>query len=219
MKDVAIYGHLVFDTICGDEVYSDVGGIVNVWKAFTKINPKLDVSLCPLVIGSSKITIDKATATREAQSSLNQYAVSYDLIPSKISHIAYLNELKDLDLIQNLSGFVTADICAGKKMNTGLYPYIDLIFVSLEDIALLGDISLFEGEVVIHSPEICKLKSGKISALKSHEVLSGVNVLGAGDYFAASFINAKLMNLSNEDCMRIAQLDTTNYLKNRDKKL
>ena len=219
MKDVSIYGHLVFDTICGDEVYSDIGGIANVWKALTKINPNLDISLCPLVIGNSTITIDKTRATREACSYLNQNTVNYHLIPSKISHIAYLNELENIDLIQDLSGFVTADICAGKKLNKSLYPYIDLIFVSLEDLALLEDISLFEGEVVIHSPIICKLKSGKISALMPHEVLTDVNVLGAGDYFAASFINAKLMNLSNEDCMKIAQLNTTSYLRNRDEKI
>jgi sugar/nucleoside kinase (ribokinase family) len=107
----------------------------------------------------------------------------------------YINELDDVSFIKDIKGIVSADICKGKELeNKNILRDIDYLFISDEDIFTnikeLG--KLTKGWVILHhkAGSICtdgdKLFETKVS------VIENVNVLGAGDMFAASFINEQL---------------------------
>ena len=53
MYDIALYGHLVFDTVKENpKTNHDIGGIVNVWRSLKDIDPTLDIYVCPSNIGT-----------------------------------------------------------------------------------------------------------------------------------------------------------------------
>ena len=102
MYDIALYGHLVFDTIKENpKTKHDIGGIVNVWRALKNMDPTLDIYVCPSNIGTSTITIDKDNSQRTSESKLNAIGVDIKIQPALISHIAYINEIDDLSFLKD----------------------------------------------------------------------------------------------------------------------
>ena len=119
MHDIALYGHLVFDTINDyPKTENEIGGIVNVWKALTTFDSTLKLYVCPTNIGTSTITIDKENSQRTSESQLNSIVVNVKCEPSIISHIAYINYIDDLSFLENIkSNLIFADVCSGKEID------------------------------------------------------------------------------------------------------
>ena len=219
MYDIALYGHLTFDTIIdGVNPFSyNIGGIANVWRALKEINDELSIYICPINIGISSIVLNKKESERRSNSYLNQIDVLYKIQDAAISHISYLNEIDYPSFIQNLKGCVSADICLGRKIDISLFPEIKYLFVSEEDLELIKNLESFKGNLVIHGPEASSIRytAGNYYRYHHYEYLTNVNVLGAGDYFAASYINNLLNQMENGTNMQFSHIATTNYLKAR----
>ena len=135
MYNIALYGHLTFDTIIdGVSPFSyNIGGIVNVWRALKEINDELSIYICPTNIGISSIILNKKDSSRRSNSYLNQIYVLYKIQDATISHISYLNEIEYPSFVQNLRGCVSADICTGRSIDISLFPQIKILFISDED--------------------------------------------------------------------------------------
>jgi len=216
MYDIALYGHLVLDTVKENSKSAhDVGGIVNVWRALKNMDPTLDIYVCPSSIGTSTITIDKENSQRTSESKLNGVDVKIKPAPAVISHIAYINEIDDLSFVKDVSGLVFADICSGREINKDVYKYLNYIFVSEEDKHLLRDVEEFKGTVITHSPMKSYNNKGKTFTLPEEKYIKGANVLGAGDYYAACFMYGKLNTRLDHECMVLSHNLTTHYLKSK----
>lgn len=213
MYDIALYGHLVFDTIIDmGNLRHDVGGIANVWKSLKSIDQSLSVYVCPAAIGTSVITIDREASQRTSNSYLNQNSVQFFVQPSTFSHIAYINELDYADFVNDLQGTVFADVCTGRKLDSRFNECIDYLFVSEEDISLV-DIDNFKGKIVMHSPT--KSSVGSFQHENPNDYIKNANVLGAGDHFAACFMYAKLNNRTDEAALTLSHTLTTRWLKEK----
>jgi hypothetical protein len=203
--DITIYGNISYDNIIENfQQYTSVGCMGNVWLQLKKSYPNLKVKLEPTDIGESLILIDKNQDKRTSVSLLstnNKIPTIYD---SKISHIMYLNELKSTDFIKNVKGTVVADVCNGKKLNLKdlNFKNIDILLISDEDCHYdIEDLkNATKGCVIIHDSSGSTLHKGKIKTRFNAEIVKNVNVLGAGDKFAAFLIGNMLEyseNLNN----------------------
>jgi len=216
MYDIALYGHLVFDTVKENpKTNHNIGGIVNVWRSLKDIDPTLDIYVCPSNIGTSTITIDKDNSQRTSESKLNAIGVDVKVQPALISHIAYINEIDDLSFLKGITGLVFADICSGREINKEAYKYLNYIFVSEEDKHLLRDIEEFKGTVITHSPMTSYNSKGETFTLEEEQYIKGANVLGAGDFYAACFMYGKLNTRLDFECMKMSHRLTTNHLKSK----
>jgi sugar/nucleoside kinase (ribokinase family) len=122
--------------------------------------------------------------------------------------------LPNLDFISKLDGIISADICAGGKINYEILKYIDYLFIADEDleISLKELVNLTKGCVICHSSN-GSIVAGK-DYWKNFEItkIDNLNVLGAGDYFAISFIINMLESANLELSIKKAHTDATNYL-------
>lgn len=220
MYDIALYGHLTFDTIIdGNTPFSyNIGGIVNVWKALKQINDELSIYICPTNIGTSSIMLNKQASERRANSFLNQIQVFHRTENAAISHIAYLNEIDYPLFVQNLRGCVSADICSGRSIDISLFPEVKILFVSDEDLHLIKNLSVYKGVLIRHAPKYSKLSTQNYKDFISYthnEYLENINVLGAGDYFAACFLNNHFKGMPNKLNIPDTHQKTTQYLRER----
>lgn len=199
MNSITLYGHITTDTIFdGDITYKSVGGIGNVWFMLSKICKNYQINIEPTNIGEALILVNKEKAERSSIANLNQIERNPNIKDSKWSHILYVNELDNLSYFKNIrdkSDIVSIDICKGKPFNqTSILKYVDYFFISDED--LFMDINELakkvKGWVILHhkggSTCVSKEKTFDIST----PVIDNINVLGAGDMFAAATINCIL---------------------------
>lgn len=208
MFDIGLYGHLVFDKIIDNSTYYSTGGIMNVYRAIKDINKKINVHLAPINIGISSIKIDRYSATRQCDSRLNILDVSVKIKKAKINHIAYLNELNSLNFINYLENTVTADICTGRSIT--INNKIDYLFISDEDIELVIQNNNVKN-TIIHSP-IKSYSNNSEYILDNNKVIKNINVLGAGDYFAACYLYGILEKMSEDELIKFSHEKTTEYL-------
>jgi len=212
--DIALYGHLVFDTIVdGCKINSELGGIGNVWKSLKSFDADLSVYACPTVIGESTITIDRKNSKRTSESYLNMNTVEFTVERAKINHIAYINELMNTSFMPQLTGTIFADICTGKPLDVRTQAYVDYLFVSEEDLHLVNTKS-FKGKLVVHSPRRSCVGEHSYETPPENYV-ENANVLGAGDHFAACFMYAKLNDRTDEDSLVLSHTLTTKWLKEK----
>lgn len=219
--DIALYGHLSFDNIYeGFDYKTSVGCMGNVWSQLKLINPNLRVRLEPTDIGESLILSDRVQCKRTSISHLSLKTNGPEVHDSKISHVMYINELSDLSFIPDLKGLVTADICNGKVLdvNSPILKYIDLLFISDED-ALHLDIyklsRVVRGSVLMHYPTGSTLYSKEKFTKVKAELVSNINVLGAGDKFAAYILDGLLEeNVVLPKVILEAHNRLTEYFKN-----
>jgi hypothetical protein len=219
--DIAIYGHLSYDNIYeGFNYKSSVGCMGNVWNQLKIINPDLKVKLEPTDIGESLILADVEQCKRTSVSRLSLKTQAPSIHDSKVSHVMYINELSDTSFIKDLKGFVTADVCNGKSLNLNdkNLQYIDLLLISDED--MFVDIatlcSVIRGSVLMHYPTGSTLYKQDLHFTKQNATLvSGINVLGAGDKLAA-YILAGLLDSTNAlpKVIQHAHSALTNYYIN-----
>lgn len=219
--DIAIYGHLSFDNIYdGFNYKTSVGCMGNVWSQLKLINPYLRVKLEPTDIGESLILADRAQCKRTSISHLSLKTNGAEVHDSKISHVMYLNELSNTSFVTDLKGYITADVCNGKPLNINdpCLEYIDLLLISDEDALEINVHQLAQivrGYVLIHYPTGSTLYSKKEFTKFKAELVSNINVLGAGDKFAAYILDSLLEdNVELPKVIQRAHNGLTEYFKN-----
>ena len=219
--DLCLYGHLTVDRIYnGFHESASLGAMANVWHALTIINPLMKVKLCPLAIGEAIILINRHTSERIGRANLNALETTAKIEQASWHHVMYLNALSDASFISSIeSGIISADITAGNC--DSILPFlhsIDFLFISDEDLFMdLRELaSLVRGKVILHSA------SGSIVAGDHGDDLTtktasikNLNVLGAGDIFAASFISVFLATQCLETAINQSHRTTTSILLNR----
>ena len=216
MYDIALYGHLVFDTVKDNlKITHETGGIANVWRALKNMDSTLNVYVCPTNIGTSTITIDKENSQRTSESNLNSLTVDIKPAPALINHIAYINYISDLSFLKNMTGLIFADICSGREIDKEAYKYLDYIFFSEEDKHLLRDVEEFTGVVVAHSPKKSYNNRGNTFSPSVDSFIRNANVLGAGDFYAACYMYGKLNTRLDHECMVLSHNLTTHHLKSK----
>ena len=220
MKDISLYGHLTIDTLLteGEKEKKTLGSMANVWKALIELDCSLKIGLSPIDVGQALIYIDKQAATRVGKASLNLKKFSAQDIPSHVSHLIYLNEMSDTTFIPALDGIITADICPGKPVRKELLQHVDYLFISDEDCDDFADlVEATKGWVILHSAtgSICSNGDDEFFwKLHEDDILKDVNVLGAGDIFAACCLY-KLLEEDNDihNWIEFAHLTTTEILR------
>jgi hypothetical protein len=219
--DITLYGHLSYDNIYEDINYkSSIGCIGNVWNQLKLINPNIKVKIEPTDIGESLIVVDVQQCKRTSISHLSLKTRTPHIHSSTINHIMYLNEISNKEFISLLSGFNVADICNGKRLdiNDPSLEHIDLLLVSDEDVQHLSMLYLcckVRGCVLMHSSNGSTLYYKTNETHFNAELVPNINVLGAGDKFAA-YILAGLLD-STKDLPKVIQdahNELTNYFKN-----
>ena len=216
MVDVALYGNLTKDIIFdGFNNKTSLGSIANVWYSLLKINRKLNIHLAPTDIGTALIYVDIDTNTRYSRPNLSVISNKPKIVNSRWSHIMYLNHLSDLSFIKDIkNSIVSADIAGKIKFDHDILKYIDYLFVSDEDIIDIHEMnSKIKGNLILHS------NNGSITYIKNmdpiiinHEIITGVNVLGAGDFFASAFIDEMLSNKQIDAALKSAHNKTINFI-------
>ena len=220
--DITLYGHLSYDNIYEDfKNRFSAGCIGNVWNQLKTINPHFKVKVEPTDIGESLIMVDVKQCKRTSISRLSLKTQSPFIHSSKINHIMYLSELHDRSFISKLDGINVADTCNGTPLNVydSSLDYIDLLLISDEDSHHLNISSLCKsvrGNVLQHSSSgsILYSKSGTKYYFEA-ELVPDINVLGAGDKFAA-YILAGLLD-STRDLPKVIQnahKELTKHFKN-----
>jgi len=218
MFDIALYGHLVLDTINdGRTKEFNFGGIGNVWRSLKEINSQLDIFVSPIYIGNSFISVDREQSQRSSKSNLNRNYFGENIQPAKINHICYINELDNLDFIKHLTGIICADICTGRKLKNEYLQYVDYLFVSEEDLDHIDNLALIRKHLIIHSPTKSYIHNISKSEVTG-EFIDGLNVLGAGDHFASCFMHGLLNSCDVQTCLKTAHQQTTQYLKEKNGK-
>tara|TARA_A100001391_G_scaffold126630_3_gene86615 strand:- start:10531 stop:11199 length:669 start_codon:yes stop_codon:yes gene_type:complete len=219
MKDVSLYGHLTIDTIIdGVSEIKTLGSIANVWKALVHLDSSIKLGLSPIDIGEALIYIDHDSSRRYSKAALNLKKISPRLVPSHITHLCYLNEISDTTFISTLSGIVTADVCPGKSLDRDLLRFVDYLFISDEDVDDFDSlVDSTKGWVILHSSSGSVFSDGieeYTYELPKDKILSNVNVLGAGDMFAACFLYKLLLNIGIiTDWVEYSHLRTTEFIQ------
>ncbi len=222
MHDISLYGHLTIDTLLteGEKEKKTLGSMANVWKALIELDCSLNIGLSPIHIGQALIYIDKAAGTRVSKPSLNlRHCFSPKVLPSRIHHLIYLNEMTKTSFIPTLDGIVTADVCPGKSLNKELLEHIDYLFISDEDCDDFSElVEATKGWVILHSATGSVCSNGDDEFFwKLHEddMLKNVNVLGAGDIFASCCLYKLLGgNTDIRTWIEFAHRTTTDILRN-----
>lgn len=219
--DLCLYGHLTIDHVFhGFQESVSLGAMANVWHALTILDSALKVKLCPLAIGEAIVVLDKEKSERVGRANLNIATTHGVAEQASWHHIMYLNALHDASFIPLIdTGIVSADITAGSCSTILRYlNYIDFLFIAEEDLFLdLDELSaLVKGVVIVHSPEgsIVAKSDGK-RKIARHPPIKHLNVLGAGDIFAASFISAFLSTQCLDESISRAHMQTTALLLDR----
>ena len=195
--DLAIYGHITVDRIINnfkEEV--SLGAIANFWSALNKIKSSVKFKLVPCSMGEAVIIINEKTSQRFGRGNLNLETIEPSIVNAEWHHVMYLNQLKNKDFIRDLDGIISADLTAGKMEVLDDLVYIDYLFLSEADLFMdLNKLAkLVKGCVILHYPSGSICADGKTQIECKTEVKKNINVLGAGDTFAACFISNMLKN-------------------------
>lgn len=221
--DVCVYGHLTVDRIFDDfRESTTLGAIANFWHTLTKLDINLNIKLNPIALGEAIILINRKNSQRIGRGNLNIKTRIPNIVQSKWHHIMYLNQLPDLSFIDNIkTGIISADVTAGNMNN--ILPHlnkIDYLFISDEDLFMnineLG--KKVKGSVILHYPSGSFVTNGKKFFEKKIETIENLDVLGAGDIFAACFISSCIKTKNIESAIDFAHKKTTDILLDRNKK-
>jgi hypothetical protein len=221
-KSVNLYGHLVVDKIfVNSEFNESLGGIANVWNGLSKVEPDFNIQLLPTAIGEAIIVVDTKSNRRVGKAILNKKTLSVHPKTADWHHIAYINQITNLSFLDQLDGgLISADITKENPKNC--IPFlssIDFLFISKED--LFDDIisisKLTKGWVIAHDPYGSIFSDGENIQefrIPTDQILTDINVLGAGDLFASCFISNYLKTKDLQSSIKNAHKNTTLLLKN-----
>lgn len=217
---VTLYGHLTVDRIIIDfKERNTLGGICNVWYALRQLNGNIEIKIKPTSVGEAIILVDKESNQRISKACLNLKYKSPDIEKSSWSHIAYINQIKELDFISNINGIISADITKENPNNVLPYlSYIDYLFISESDLFMPEKelFKLIKNSLIVHNPNgsILYTKNDIFEYfLPEHLFLNNINVLGAGDYLAAGFISNMMKGMDLKNSISKAHEFTTFFLK------
>ena len=140
------------------------------------------------------VLINKKNAQRVGRGNLNLSTTTPTIYNSMWHHIMYLNRLNTNFIDDIKTGIISADLTDGEINVEDHLDKIDYLFLSDEnlfmDIDELG--KLVKGWVILHYPSGSYTTNGKQSYTHENKVVKNINVLGAGDTFAAVFITSML---------------------------
>lgn len=220
MNKVALYGHLIIDQVFSNfKNTTSIGGIANVWDSLLKLNNKLVIDIVPTAIGNAIIIVNTNCNTRIGRANFNLETHIPKIVKAEWNHIAYLNQLNDTSFISNLFGIVSADLSkeTPERVIDSL-KYLDYLFLSKEDLFMdiLELAKLTKGWVVAHDPAGSIYSNGETVYefnIPKEFILHNINVLGAGDMFAACFIDNALQKNNIHDSISNSHKQTTKLLK------
>ncbi len=128
----------------------------------------------------------------------SSYTDWYPVPAADWHHIMYLDRLSiTAEQLRNFPGVVSADFCDSNNIQhfRHLLRYVDYLIASESDVDRLYDLDLpVRKAIIVHSPGNCYIKEGDQLSEYSNQLETGLNVLGAGDYFAAYCIDNLLKN-------------------------
>jgi len=219
--DLAVYGHLTLDRIFnGFESSVSLGAIGNFWEGVIHTSTNISLDVKPLALGEAMILVDKNHCTRVGRGSLNLKTTKAAISDAAWHHVMYLNQLEDTSFMQEIDKtcVVSADLTAGPMNNLDLLKHLDYLFISDEDLFMaVEDLAgLVKGWVILHYPSGSHCSNGKESFTLTTQTLKNINVLGAGDMFAAAFIVRYLEGEQDvKKCVELAHKNTTQLLLRR----
>tara|TARA_B100000683_G_scaffold218257_1_gene214458 strand:- start:216 stop:881 length:666 start_codon:yes stop_codon:yes gene_type:complete len=213
--DLAVYGHITVDRIIRNfKEEISLGAIANFWNALNVINTKIKFKLAPCAIGEAIVLVNETSSQRFGRGNLNLNTTKPKIINANWHHVLYLNKLKDTAFIKDLNGKVSADLTAGKMDIMDEIKYVDYLFISEED--LFMDVKelakLTRGYVILHYPSGSMCTNGNDQFAFTTEVKQNINVLGAGDAFAACFISNMIQSDDIEKSLENAHKQTLKVL-------
>ena len=225
MHDITLYGHLTVDRIFdGFEERQTLGAMANMWRTFKQIAPDLDVGLVPTSIGEAMVYIDRQSCTRYSNFVPDLKTNSPIIKETKISHAMYINKLLDIDWLKDLTGIISADVCAGPKVDTSLLQYIDYFFIADED--AYADLSTMckdtKGHVILHTNKSSIVSDGTAEhsfTIDEDLFVQKSNVLGAGDMFASSFLYGVNQNMPIDQAQIYAHATASELIKSENEKI
>ena len=86
-------------------------------KTFKHIAPELNIGMCPTSIGEAIVYIDRDSSTRYSNFVPDIKTNTPIIQQSKISHAMYINKLLDVSWLKELTGVISADVCAGPSVD------------------------------------------------------------------------------------------------------
>ena len=225
MHDITLYGHLTVDRIFdGFEETQTLGAMANMWRTFKQIAPDLDVGLVPTSIGEAMVYIDRQSCTRYSNFVPDLKTNSPIIKETKISHAMYINKLLDISWLKDLTGIISADVCAGPKVDTSLLQYIDYFFIADED--AYADLSTMckdtKGHVILHTNKSSIVSDGTAEhsfTIDEDLFVQKSNVLGAGDMFASSFLYGVNQNMPIDQAQIYAHATASELIKSENEKI
>lgn len=183
-------------------IQKTMGGIYNLERGFKKLNSTLAIVLYSLSKSIATILYDQS---KDQRSSLVYKEAEYLLSSEKFieeadwKHIAYIDHLpnlteKDIKKMAETST-LSADFCENKINDQlkNLLPYLHYLFISAEDLQNIENEikNYLSGFLIVHSKDgsyIWKKENGILYSINNNYIVENINPLGAGDYFASSFI-------------------------------
>ena len=225
MHDITLYGHLTVDRIFdGFEERQTLGAMANMWRTFKQIAPDLDVGLVPTSIGEAMVYIDRQSCTRYSNFVPDLKTNSPIIKETKISHAMYINKLLDISWLKDLTGIISADVCAGPKVDTSLLQYVDYFFIADED--AYADLSTMcrdtKGHVILHTNKSSIVSDGTTEhsfTIDEDLFVQKSNVLGAGDMFASSFLYGVNQNMPIDQAQIYAHATASELIKSENEKI
>ena len=225
MHDITLYGHLTVDRIFdGFEEKQTLGAMANMWRTFKLIAPNLDIGLIPTSIGEAMVYLDRDNCTRYSNFVPDLKTNKPIIKQSKISHAMYINKLLDVSWLSDLPGIVSADICAGPKVDRTLLQYVDYFFIADED--AYADLKTMckdtKGYVILHTNKSSVMSDGRYEnsfKIEEEMFVPKSNVLGAGDMFASSFLYALRLGLPPDQIQKYAHETTSKLIKSSNEKI
>ena len=225
MHDVTLYGHMTVDKIFdGFEERQTLGAMANMWRTFKLIAPELDVGLCPTSIGEALVYLDRDSSTRYSNFVPDLTTQKPIIQESKISHAMYINKLLDVSWLENLKGIISADVCAGPRVDSSLLQHVDYFFIADED--AYADLTTMckdtKGYVVLHTNKSSVVSDGRYET--THQIDDSMfvpksNVLGAGDMFASSFLHGLHLGLQIDAIQKYAHETTSKLITSANEKI
>ena len=217
MQDITLYGHLTVDKIFDGFVEKQtLGAMANMWRTWKLIAPDLNIGLVPTSVGEALIYVDRESCTRYSNF-VSDIKVNKPIIKeSKMSHALYINKLPDVSWLADLTGTISADVCAGPKVDTNLLQNIDYLFIADED--AYADLKTMckdtKGYVILHTNKSSVISDGRYEntfKIDEEMFVPKSNVLGAGDMFASSFLYGIHLGLPIDQTQKYAH-ETTSKL-------
>ena len=225
MHDITLYGHMTVDRIFdGFEEKQTLGAMANMWRTFKHIAPDLDIGMCPTSIGEAIVYIDRDSSTRYSNFVPDIKTNTPIIQQSKISHAMYINKLLDVSWLKDLTGVISADVCAGPRVDCSLLQHIDYFFIADED--AYADLKTMckdtKGYVILHTNKSSVVSDGRYETnykIDDSMFVPKSNVLGAGDMFASSFLYGLHLGLQIEEIQEYAHDTTSKLIRTENEKI